>query len=172
MRKKIKYTCFIYLLIYQFTSFELLQILTAVDLSKLVKYCEKWGRKRWLTCWQLHEISNLWSCFASKQWRAGKKCSKLGGTFQVESKSTEIPHTAHITANPPSSEVLGNGCPAAEQVGPKWLQLLTETQHGAERLTVLIQTRVELLNIQQWFLIHKLQELLGLFRHLRRTSQR
>ncbi len=81
--------------------------------------------------------------------------------------ATEIPHaTVDITANLPASEVLGNGCSAAEQVGPQRLELLTETQHSAERLTVLIETRVELLDVQQGLLIHKLQELLGLFGHL------
>lgn len=75
-------------------------------------------------------------------------------------------HHHHPTV--PSSEVLGDGRPAAEQVGSQRLQLLTETQHGAERLAVLVQTRVELLDVQQGLLVHKLQELLGLFGHLRR----
>jgi len=69
-------------------------------------------------------------------------------------------------ADPPSSEVLGDGCPAAEQVGPQRLELLTEAQHGAEGLAVLVQTRVELLDVQQRLLVHELQELLGLFGHL------
>lgn len=72
----------------------------------------------------------------------------------------------HRTADPPSPEVLCHGRSAAEQVGPQRLELLTETQHGAQRLTVLVQTRVELLHVQQGLLIHKLQELLGLFRYL------
>lgn len=78
-------------------------------------------------------------------------------------------HHHHPTV--PSSEVLGDGRPAAEQVGSQRLQLLTETQHGAERLAVLVQTRVELLDVQQGLLVHKLQELLGLFGHLRRDQQ-
>lgn len=66
----------------------------------------------------------------------------------------------------PSSEVLGNSRSAAEQVRPQRLKLLTETQDGVERLAVFIQTWVELLDIQQGFLINKFQELLGLFRYL------
>lgn len=76
-----------------------------------------------------------------------------------------------VFTNSPSSEVLGDGCSAAEQVGPQRLELLTETQHGAERLAVLVQTRVELLDVQQRLLIHKLQELLGLFGHLKEDSR-
>lgn len=72
-----------------------------------------------------------------------------------------------MATNLPSSEVLSNSCSAAEEVGPQRLELLTKTQHGAERLTVLIQARVELLDVQQRLLINKLQELLGLFRHLK-----
>lgn len=70
----------------------------------------------------------------------------------------------------PSPEVLGDGCPAAEQVGSQRLQLLTEAQHGAQRLAVLVQTGVELLDVQQRLLVHKLQELLGLFGHLRKET--
>ncbi|TNN63702.1 hypothetical protein EYF80_026120 [Liparis tanakae] len=54
----------------------------------------------------------------------------------------------------------------AEQVGPQRLQLLAEAQHAAEGLAVLVQTRVELLHVQQRLLVHELQELLGLFGHL------
>lgn len=67
----------------------------------------------------------------------------------------------------PSPEVFGNGRSTAEQVSPQRLKLLTETQDGAERLAMFIQTWVELLDIQQGLLIHKFQELLGLFRYLR-----
>lgn len=72
-----------------------------------------------------------------------------------------------VTTSLPSSEVFGNGRSAAEQVSPQRLKLLTETQGGAERLAMFIQTWVELLDIQQGLLIHKFQELLGLFRYLR-----
>lgn len=72
-----------------------------------------------------------------------------------------------MTTSLPSSEVFGNGRSAVEQVSPQRLQLLAETQDGAERLAMFIQTWVELLDIQQGLLIHKFQELLGLFRHLR-----
>lgn len=71
----------------------------------------------------------------------------------------------HVTGLP-SSEVLGNSRSAAEQVSPQRLKLLTEAQDGVERLAMFIQTWVELLDIQQGFLINKFQELLGLFRDL------
>lgn len=71
----------------------------------------------------------------------------------------------HITSLP-SSEVLGNSRSAAEQVSPQRLKLLTEMQDGVERLAMFIQTWVELLDIQQGFLVNKFQELLGLFRYL------
>lgn len=76
-----------------------------------------------------------------------------------------------MTADPPSSEVLGNCCSAAEEVGPQRLELLPETQHRPERLAVLVQTGVELLDVQQRLLIHELQELLGLFGHLKEAHQ-
>lgn len=72
-----------------------------------------------------------------------------------------------MATGPPSSEVFGNGGSAAEQVRPQRLELLAQTQDGAERLAVFIQAWVELLDVQQGLLIHKLQELLGLFGHLR-----
>lgn len=72
-----------------------------------------------------------------------------------------------MTTSLPSSEVFGNSRSTAEQVSPQRLKLLTETQDGTERLAMFIQTWVELLDIQQGLLIHKLQELLGLFRYLR-----
>lgn len=72
-----------------------------------------------------------------------------------------------VTTSLPSSEVFGNGRSAAEQVSPQRLKLPTETKDGAERLAMFIQTWVELLDIQQGLLIHKFQELLGLFRYLR-----
>lgn len=83
--------------------------------------------------------------------------------------SGDKPHP--VTTSPPSSEIFGNGGSAAEQVRPQRLQLLAETQDGAERLAVFIQTWVELLDIQQGLLIHKLQELLGLFGYLREQDR-
>lgn len=80
-------------------------------------------------------------------------------------------HREHVTAAPPSSEVLGNCRSAAEEVGPQWLELLPETQHRPQRLAVLVQTGVELLDVQQRLLVHELQELLGLFGHLKEAHQ-
>lgn len=75
--------------------------------------------------------------------------------------------TLSVTTSLPSSEVFGNSGSTAEQVSPQRLKLLTETQDGTERLAMFIQTWVQLLDIQQGLLIHKFQELLGLFRYLR-----
>lgn len=47
----------------------------------------------------------------------------------------------------PAAEVFCHCGPAAEEVGPERLELLSQFENGRQRLAVLIQTRVQLLDV-------------------------
>lgn len=47
----------------------------------------------------------------------------------------------------PAAEVFCHCGPAAEEVGPERLELLSQFENGRQRLAMLIQTRVQLLDV-------------------------
>lgn len=68
----------------------------------------------------------------------------------------------------PAAQILGHGCPAAEQIGSQGLEPLPQPHHSGQRLGVQVQHGVLLLDVDQGLFVHVLQKLFGLLRHLRK----
>lgn len=110
--------------------------------------------------------SQRWVQRESHRARKGAHREGQGGQQISSLDQRGKPSGAGWPCDPPAAQILGHGCPAAEQVGSQRFQPLPQPHHGGQRLSVAVQHGVLLLDVDQGLFVHVLQKLFGLLRYL------